>query len=123
MQLKLKSPDSFDYENIDDFRNKKYIEQIQKEIKIKKQIDKEIIEEKNERIKNFNEKARKGYRNILENNQKYFAKFINDVINKKNMIDNKLEHLIEIDKKINDNDFDNIKSNRKSLQITDIKKN
>ena len=123
LQLKLKSPDSFDYENIDDFRNKKYIEQIQKEIKIKKQIDKEIIEEKNERIKNFNEKARKGYRNILENNQKYFAKFINDVINKKNMIDNKLEHLIEIDKKINDNDFDNIKSNRKSLQITDIKKN
>ena len=45
------------------------------------------------------------------------------MINKKNMIDNKLEHLIEIDKKINDNDFDNIKSNRKSLQITDIKKN
>ena len=123
LQLKLKSPDSFDYENIDDFRNKKYIEQIQKEIKIKKQIDKEIIEEKNERIKYFNEKARKVYRNILENNQKYFAKFINDVINKKNMIDNKLEHLIEIDKKINDNDFDNIKSNRKSLQITDIKKN
>ena len=123
LQLKLKSPDSFDYENIDDLRNKKYIEQIQKEIKIKKQIDKEIIEEKNERIKNFNEKARKGYRNILENNQKYFAKFINDVINKKNMIDNKLEHLIEIDKKISDNDFDNIKSNRKSLQITDIKKN
>ena len=121
--MKLKSPDSFDYENIDDFRNKKYIEQIQKEIKIKKQIDKEIIEEKNERIKYFNEKARKVYRNILENNQKYFAKFINDVINKKNMIDNKLEHLIEIDKKINDNDFDNIKSNRKSLQITDIKKN
>ena len=121
--MKLKSPDSFDYENIDDFRNKKYIEQIQKEIKIKKQIDKEIIEEKNERIKYFNEKARKVYRNILENNQKYFAKFINDVINKKNMIDNKLEHLIEIDKKINDNDFDNIESNRKSLQITDIKKN
>ena len=112
LQIKLKSPDLLEYQNFDDCRNKKYIQKIEKKIKNKKKLEKEIIDENKEFIKNMSEQTKKSYKKIVENNKRFFDKYIYGVLVEKNMIDNKLNNLIEIDKKVYGDDFDNLKSNK-----------
>ena len=105
LKLKLKSPDLIDYENFDDYRNKKYIEQIQKKIKNKKKLEQEIIDDNKEFFKNLKEQVKINYEKLVENNKRSFDKYIYGALVEKNIIDNKLDNLIEIDKKIYENDF------------------
>ena len=105
LKLKLKSPDLIDYDNFDDYRNKKYIEQIQKKIKNKKKLEQEIIDDNKEFFKNLKEQVKINYEKLVENNKRSFDKYIYGALVEKNIIDNKLDNLIEIDKKIYENDF------------------
>ena len=107
LKLKLKSPDLIDYDNFDDYRNKKYIEQIQKKIKNKKKLEQEIIDDNKEFFKNLKEQVKINYEKLVENNKRSFDKYIYGALVEKNIIDNKLDNLIEIDKKIYENDFVN----------------
>ena len=107
LKLKLKSPDLIDYENFDDYRNKKYIEQIQKKIKNKKKLEQEIIDDNKEFFKNLKEKVKINYEKFVEINKRSFDKYIYGALVEKNIIDNKLDNLIEIDKKLYENDFIN----------------
>ena len=60
----------------------------------------------------MSEQTKKSYKKIVENNKRFFDKYIYGVLVEKNMIDNKLNNLIEIDKKVYGDDFDNLKSNK-----------
>ena len=107
LKLKLKSPDLIDYDNFDDYRNRKYIEQIQEKIKNKKKLEQEIIDDNKEFFKNLKEQVKINYEKLVENNKRSFDKYIYGALVEKNIIDNKLDNLIEIDKKIYENDFVN----------------
>ena len=107
LQIKLKSPDLLDYQNFDDYRNKKYIQKIEKNIKNKRKLDQEINDEHKEFIKNLKEQTKKNYIKIAEKNIRFFDKYINGALVEKNFIDNKLNKLIEIDKKAFGDYFDN----------------
>ena len=110
-KIQLETPELFDYANPNDFRNKKYLEKIQKEIKIRKSFEQEL-NKKNEELNNIREKSKKSFSKVYDSKFRSFAKKIEDAFVKRKIINTKLANLIDIDKKIYEKDFDSMKSNK-----------
>ena len=108
VKIKIKS-NLIDYENNDDLRNKKYIEQIQKKINIEKAMNKINQEIKKDEINILNEQRKKRFKKIMERKNNNFIKLVKDAFNDQNKINKKLSDLVEIDKKTYENDFNSMK--------------
>ena len=100
LKVQLKSSDFADYENIDDYRNKKYIKEIQqkKRIKLKEKYKLEKLKKEKKETDVYKERSRN------------FSELVNGALEQRKEITDKLENLIDIDKKIYEKDFENIKS-------------
>ena len=103
LKVQLKSSDFADYENEDDYRNKKYIKEIQKKTKNK-------LKEKNKLEKIS--KRKKGNADVYKERSRNFSELVNGALEQRKEITNRLENLIDIDKKIYEKEFDNIKSGK-----------
>ena len=109
IKLKLKSPYLVDYENVDDYRNKRYIKILQ--YKKKKSREKEMKLKKKE-LKNFNEINKRGLEEVHKMKNKSFSELVNNAFEQRDKITFKLENLINIDKKMYEKEFEAIKSNK-----------
>lgn len=110
-KIQLETPEIFDYSNPNDYRNKKYLEKIQKEKKIKKSFEQEL-NEKNEELNNVREKSKKSFSKIYDIKFRNFARKVENAFVKQKIINTKLTNLVDIDRKIYEKDFDSMKSNK-----------
>ena len=110
-KIQLETPEVFDYRNLNDFRNKKYLEKIQKEKKMEKSLEQEL-KEKNERMNDFKEKSKESFSKIFESNIRNFEKKVENALKKRNIIDNKLTNLFDVSRKIYEKAFETIKMDK-----------
>ena len=110
-KIQLETPEVFDYSNPNDYRNKKYLEKIQKEKKIKKSFEQELIE-KNEELNNVREQSKKSFSKIYDIKFRNLARQVENAFAKQKIINTKLTNLVDIDRKIYEKDFDSMKLNK-----------
>lgn len=100
-------PDFANYENIDDYRNKNYIKQIQ--LKKKKKINNKGL---NSNIISLSKRSRKGYEVVFKEKNKSFEELVNNAFEQRNDITKQLANLINEDKKVYERQFELIKSEK-----------
>ena len=103
-KVQLKTPPDFDdCENMNDYRNKKYIKQIEQKNKMQKLLEEEL-KDKNE-MKNIVQRSRRDKEKYRERN-KTFEEMVNDAFRRRNEINKKLEEAVDADKKIYEREFE-----------------
>ena len=108
IKIKFKSPYLINYENEDDYRNKKYIKIL--EYKRKKTRDNENKPILYKETKKLNELNKKGLNEVRKIKNKSFHELVNNVFEQKDKITYKLTNLINFDKKLYEKDFEAINS-------------